>query len=81
VSRCEGREHVRWRRVRRLRLGRDVVFVMAGMVILGHELLGQGRGELIAAGLALIFSPVANRVQDAQKDQRKHEEAAPRDVD
>lgn len=63
------------RRVRRIRLGRNVFLFIGGWVLLIHEVLGPGRDAFVAAAIALILAAPVSQVGSSARDR----EDGPRD--
>lgn len=58
------------RKVRRVRLTRDLVLFMAGLGILLHQafLADPVQPELVTAAVALLLAPAVTRVDDSTRD-------------
>lgn len=63
----------RKRRIRRVRLTRDLILGLLGAGILLHQafLADPVQAELVTAAVALLLSPAVTRVDDAARDKRE----------
>jgi hypothetical protein len=67
------------RRVRRVRLGRNVFLFVGGWVLLIHEMLGPGRDAFVAGSVALILASVTSHVATPGPTAPQDQEAKPSD--
>lgn len=69
------------RRLSRVRIKRDLVLLVAGLGLLGHQALvvAQAQAALVAAALALIGYPFAARADDRLKDRQDADQVTRRE--